>query len=144
MERYGAALSVEELAWAAGLFEGEGTASITSGGARWRTRARCSVPSTDIFTAAYFQARWGGTVHTARRGGNARDCYVWQISGDGMMQFLLELRPYIRRPIVQERFDLLMEDHDTRRQGARDPQYREQRLQFLQRSALLNARGRER
>jgi hypothetical protein len=127
-----------ELSWAAGLFEGEGTCSITRKGEHW-TRAGVSVPSVDPQTTDFYRERWGGFVSLIEKPGNARPVHVWSLRGAPMYRFLRQLRPYLRRDLVAEKFDLVIADFERR---ILDPRNESARDAFLARSLELNRRGR--
>src|SRR5690242_14193138 len=49
-----------ELAWAAGMFEGEGTVTISAAGRHGYTRPVVTLANTDRQVVDFFQARWPG------------------------------------------------------------------------------------
>lgn len=128
-----------DLAWVAGLFEGEGTVTIVSGGKY--TRSLACVTSTDLDVLEPFFRMWPGTKRSHTPKGNAREAHEWRVQGETLMAFLLDVRPYLRTPRVQAKFDLVLEVQKLRRIGSRDPQYGEIMRGYRDRMRVLNHRG---
>jgi hypothetical protein len=135
---------LRDIAWAAGLFEGEGSVGLHSNHQRRYSRLRISVTSTDIEIVEFFHERWGGTVRSCGFASpRANEAFVWMLQGPATLPFLLDLLPEIRRQRIRERFAIAIESQKMRRMGVEDPAYHE-RLQELQRQLyVLNKRGRE-
>lgn len=95
-------LPSEELAWAAGLLEGEGTITI---GARKRDdtfRLICIIGNTDQQVLQFFHERWGGWLQPAyglRLG--RKPAWSWTVAGPRAAWFLEEIAPYFRTRRVQ-------------------------------------------
>jgi hypothetical protein len=87
-------MSSFELAWAAGLFEGEGTVRINV-----PTRRNCgallvSVVNTDREVIDFFQRRWPGYMKTAHRPSlRHRPAWVWVVAAHRAAAFLGAIRP---------------------------------------------------
>lgn len=138
-------------AWAAGLFEGEGTISIGRFERRGRhyTRPVITLTMTDEWVINYFAQRWpGGHVGTYQpKKGNARLAYRWTLqSRNTIRKFLGDVRPEFRTQRVRDKAALLIEDMDARVQGrprdAGSEAYREACLDRYRRMKELNRRGR--
>jgi hypothetical protein len=85
------------LAWAAGLFEGEGTIRINSVTVRNMGFLMCSVVNTDREVVEFFSARWPGYFRNAtgldpRR---QKPAWVWAIAARKARAFLLDIQPYL-------------------------------------------------
>jgi len=86
-------LSTESLAWAAGLFEGEGTVGCWSaGGGRVRLGARIEMTDEDRLSA-FASATGLGQVRrgSARRARHWKPIFVWLVSGHEHVQALAAL-----------------------------------------------------
>lgn len=133
----------EDLAWAAGLFEGEGTVTITRSGRRGYTRPLVCLTSTDREVVDFFHKRWPGVMRTFQPAGNARLAHVWTLNvRPSIHAFLTELSPYLRTERVRKKARLVVEDVEARRQGARSPDYLAACHERRQQVAELNRRGR--
>lgn len=132
---------MSDLAWAAGLFEGEGTITISK--SREYTRPHVSVTSTDIEVIEFFASRWPAEIKHREPGGNARRAFVWYVgNATGARQFVNDILPHLRTERVRAKAELLLEDLDERRQGSRDPKYRARSNERMARMRELNRRGR--
>lgn len=136
----------QELAWAAGLFEGEGTIRINKATKRNLGALVVSVVSTDAQITDFFQARWPGhmkqgTGLTERQ----RPAWVWVIAARQAAAFIREVLPYFRRDVVRERSWLGLEFQDQKLAGRanRSDEYREQQWSYYLQMRELNLRGAE-
>jgi hypothetical protein len=131
---------VADRLWAAGLFEGEGTATIN--GKAVYSVARISVTSTDREVVDFYHARWGGSVRSVgRRSANAREAFTWELHGQRAAFFAEDLLPWTRTSRVRLKFEVLIESQQVRRQGSRDPTYRARIGVYRERMRILNQRG---
>lgn len=93
-----------DLAWAAGLFEGEGTVRINKPAPRNWGALCVSVVNTDRQVLDFFQARWPGCYKAATGlRPEQRDAWVWVIAARRAAAFLEQIRPYVVRDRVRER-----------------------------------------
>lgn len=137
------ALPDVERAWAAGLFEGEGTVSITRGGTAGYSRSLVSVTNTDAEVIDFFQVRWPGSIRTIRpKSPRAREAQCWALYGSRVLPFLLDILPYVRRSAVRAKCELVIESQRMRRRGSRAPDYAPTLETFRDRIRVLNQRGR--
>lgn len=93
-----------ELAWAAGLFEGEGSVRISKPALRNWGAVTASVVNTDKQIIDWFQTRWPGYCKPAT--GLRRDqkpAWVWVIAATKAIRFLREIEPFIVRDKVREK-----------------------------------------
>lgn len=131
-----------ELAWAAGLFEGEGTVSIRSSGRFGYTRPLVSVTSTDLEIVTFFHERWPGSLHTFRPKGNAKEATTWTLNAcEAIWRFLDDVYGYLRTTSERTKFAVVMADIEARVQGSHDSAYRkacQERARIIRR---LNHRG---
>jgi hypothetical protein len=142
LEKWLPVLTPIELAWAAGLFEGEGTVTITNSGYKNYTRALVSVTSTDFEIIDFFQSRWPAGVHDIKpKSPNHRPARTWFIDCSRVGYFVQQLLPFIRTRRVREKMELLLESESIRVQGSREPGYRAQCQEFKHRMRKLNRRG---
>ena len=140
--------TVQELAWAAGMFEGEGTVTITQvgrpGGKKeyGYTRAVVSLTSTDAEIVAFFHQRWPGVLRTFQPRGNAKIATTWTLNtGESIWRFLDDVFPHLRTGAEKLKFSVVMEDVEARVQGSRDWEYRDACHQRRMIMRALNKRG---
>lgn len=94
------------LAWAAGLFEGEGCIRINKATKRNLGHLVVSVTNTDFQVIDFFQARWPGYMKSAAGlRPDQRPAWVWVYAARKAAAFLAAIRPFIVRDIVKERID---------------------------------------
>ena len=131
-----------ELAWAAGMFEGEGTATI-SDVRRQTPRPLVTLTNTDPVVTEFFHERWGGVLRaTPKAGDNARDVSIWTLNAAYRISiFAAAILPFVRRPAVRRKLEILIEYHDEAEQGSRDPEYRAKRQVLMEEMRDLNRRG---
>lgn len=135
-----------ELAWAAGLFEGEGTVRINKPGRRNWGHLAVSVVNTDRQVVEWFQSRWPGymKVATGMRP-SQRQAWVWVTAAKRAATFLAAIRPFVVRDRVRERIDHGLDFQAQKRVGvraARDSQYAEDQWNAYWWMCELNVRGR--
>jgi hypothetical protein len=129
-----------DLLWAAGLFEGEGTATI--GGKGPYSAALISVTSIDLEVLDFYQLHWGGRIRSVgRRSPNAREAFTWELHGQRAAFFAEDLLPHIRTSRVRQKFEILVESQQHRRQGSRNPSYQAIIGAYREQLRLLNRRG---
>ena len=134
---------VDDLHWAAGLFEGEGTVTIArSGGTKrpWLTQTRVLVGNTDKEVVDFFLLRWGGRVRpippSTKR---ARPSFEWALVGAQAAFFLQDIRAYLRTVRVQTKVELVLKSETIRRA---DPfRARDTLQEMMAEIRVLNRRG---
>jgi hypothetical protein len=137
-------LSRRELAWAAGLFEGEGTVTIATGGrARRYTRLVVTLSSTDREIIDFMQSRWAGSVKSYQPSGNAKLAHSWLLSGSRAGAFIGQVLPFVFTNRVKAKMNLAIEAQSTKQKGTRKNcvQYRAEQESFRLRMRELNKRG---
>lgn len=135
---------VADLIWAAGLFEGEGTITLTGGGRRPYTRVIASVDNTDHQVIEFFQQRWPASKISERipsGSGNARLVYAWRLTSRRACEFIEAILPHIRTTRVRAKALLALQVQASKRRGIRSQSYRDQQTAYLLEMRGLNARG---
>lgn len=131
-----------EMAWAAGLFEGEGTVRIARPGKRQLGTLVVSVVNTDRQILDFFQQRWPGYCKLATgRPDGTRPAWVWVIAARQAAAFLDDLLPYLQTERVRRKAELGLAFQDARRLGARGEAYREASWDYYRQMLALNQRG---
>ena len=134
-----------ERSWAAGLFEGEGTVTLSLDRGANATAPLVSVVSTDPDVTGFFQERWAGYVrsfHPKSRTGRCRKAYTWQLHASEKIEgFLLDIRPYLKTPRVREKARLLLADLRDRVHNRRTPAERRRKMARQEKMRELNKRG---
>lgn len=131
-----------DLHWAAGILEGEGCICIHGAGRRGYTILSVAVQMTDRDAIEEFVRLWP-VVKVMEPKGKAhhKQRYEWRLRGGTAADFLRQLQPYLRTPRVRQKVALALEFDAARRQGSRDPRYKEAMRGFAPRMRALNARG---
>jgi len=136
-------LSTIDLAWAAGLFEGEGTVTITKAGRKGHTRGFVSVTNTDRDVVDFFHSHWGGHLRSVGKPSErAREAFEWRLYSSSLAaMFAEQILPYIKTTRVRQKMELLIEASATRQRGSRDPDYKARQHELRERMRKLNRRG---
>lgn len=109
-----------ELAWAAGLFEGEGTVRISRPAPRNWGSLTASVVNTDRQVLDWFQARWPGYMKAATGlRPEQRDAWVWVIAAQRASVFIRLIRPFVVRDAVRDKIDHALAFQDQKRRNVR-------------------------
>lgn len=138
-------LDIEELCWAAGLFEGEGTVTIARRGQDDTYRLVSIIVNTDEQIIDFFNSRWGGWKQglygpRPRR----KPGWIWTVAGPSAEDFLREIEPYLRTRRVREKVYLGLHFRASQSRSKvtqRDPAYRETHREFYAEMRELNRRG---
>ena len=133
----------DDLRWAAGLFEGEGTVTIAKTGGSSRpglTRTMAIVGNTDIEVVRFFHERWGGTLRPRKPPTlRAKSSFEWSLAGAQAAYFLRDILPFVRTSRVRNKIDLVLRSEEIRRA---DPFHaRHQLHRMLAEVRALNRRG---
>lgn len=134
-----------DLAWAAGLFEGEGTVTIAVRNSDSTYRLIVTVGNTDGEVVDYFHQRWDGWKQPAygERPGR-QPAWYWTVAGPRAETFLTQLRPYLRTSRVQAKADLGLEFRrcQSRRTSVSQAEgYKDTQRALYERMKVLNLRG---
>ena len=105
-------VDIEELAYAAGPFDGEGSISLVRQKNSRTHSPQVSVASTDYEVVLWFQKRFGGSVVTKQpRMSNHSVSYDWRLTDRRALAFLELIRPYLVIERKIRRIDLLLNDY---------------------------------
>lgn len=95
--------TVADLAWTAGIIDGEGSIFVMKQGRTDRERdvnyiLRVSVQSTDPYMSHELQKMWpdGAEFNVQRREEHYSNTLKWQLSGKKAARFLSEIKPFMR------------------------------------------------
>jgi hypothetical protein len=136
-------LDPRELAWAAGLFEGEGSIGINK---PYRSNRggllRVSVTNTDRDVVEFFHDRWEGSVGARKTPGGSRDAWIWVTQARKAERFLLALLPYFATERVWTKAQFALCYQGAKRHSSQQgPGYLEGQLFFYQEMLAMNQRG---
>lgn len=137
-------MDVVDLAWAAGLFEGEGTVRINTATKRNLGHLIVSVVNTDRSTVEFFQDRWPGTLRgaTGLNPLKQRPAWVWTVAARKAAAFLTDIQPYLRSERVRRKAALGLEFQAQKaRTNWVSDEYRETQWLFFMEMKELNLRG---
>jgi len=135
--------SVSELAWAAGLFEGEGTVRINALSKRNTGALIVSVVNCDEQIVAFFAERFGGRVKPATGlHGNRRPAWVWTCAARVAARFLRQIEPHLRtdRNKKRARAGILFQEGKVHR-SKQGPGYVQEQWEAFMWLKHLNQRG---
>lgn len=139
----GPALLPTELAWAAGMFEGEGSVRINSSTARNLGALLVDLPNTDRALVEWFQKRWPGYFRQGRLAGNKRDYWRWRIASLQAASFLIAIEPHIignKRERVLLGIEYQKQKRPSHFHNCEDG-YRDRQRDYYERMKVLNERG---
>jgi hypothetical protein len=137
------AVPVEDAAWAAGFFEGEGSVRIGKATTRTLGSLCCSVVNTDKECIDFFQRRWPAHVRpaTGLRPGQ-RPAWIWVATARHAAAFLAEIQPHLRTERVRRKVRLGL-DYQAQKTlgGHQGPEYRAAQQRYYLEMKTLNRRG---
>ena len=124
----------ETLAYAAGIVDGEGSVMLqyASGTDRFRS-AVVSVASTSPELLDFLKENFGGRIRGKPKYKDYhKDSYQWDIRNNDAVEFLTNIRPYLREKEKVRRTDLLLNvlRPMVRRNGKYTAEETEKRLEF--------------
>lgn len=137
-------ISDNELAWAAGLFEGNGSLRISKPAKRNWGSLLVDVPNTDEQIVRFFTSRWGGSVKYQPPKGNANEYWRWRAASLMAAEFLRAIQPHIKTDNYSEkiRHGLVFQDGKAEFGGYKSNEYaKEQWNAWLYMSVLNRKRG---
>jgi hypothetical protein len=85
-------LTPEQVAWLAGIYEGEGSCAITTGRA---IRVEIVMTDQDVIDRIQFVTGLGSVTSLAPRGENYKPAYRWSIGSIGAVGFLNAILPWL-------------------------------------------------
>ena len=85
-----------DLAYTAGIIDGEGCISIYRMKVFSHLALRVSVSSTDEWLCQFLKFSFGGHIYGPRRRGHNKPCWEWRITSAGAGEFLRLILPYLR------------------------------------------------
>ena len=105
-------VDTEELAYAAGLFDGEGSISLVRQNNNRSHSPQVAVASADYEVVLWFQKRFGGSIVTKQpRKPNHSVSYDWRLTDRRALSFLKLIRPFLVIERKIRRIDLLLNDY---------------------------------
>jgi hypothetical protein len=145
----------DDCIYAAGLFDGEGSAVLTirkiknrrEGKEPYRSVVVCaSIPNTYLPVLVWVKERWGGTISgkARSRAQDRRLCFIWNTSSKNAGSFLTDIAPYVR--IKRDQVENALAFQATkRRRGSQALSAAEWQtaIDFLRHQRELNARGKK-
>lgn len=104
---------MEDLIYAAGLFDGEGTVTLTKQKANqpFKTPIAC-MTSTSKELVDFMQQTFGGTLtYRPSQNANWQSAWVWRVSYDTALDFFEKIQPFVREKNKRRRIDLLLAEY---------------------------------
>jgi len=135
--------SESELAWMAGLFEGEGTITIVSSSSRNTTTPRVMLTMTDRQLIELIQSWFGGYVtQNKQKSPNHKVAFTWSAGSSlYVARFIKSVMPYLHSERVRQKAEIVLRDADGRVRGGDSSEYRDERRHNLAVIRELNVRG---
>lgn len=136
--------SVEDLAYAAGLFDGEGSIMLRPRRPRNNGTLIVSMSNTDASLIGWLKDRWGGFAKPYRMQGNRKPAWSWCLAARAAAAFLMEIQPYVVSLRNRERIRVALEFQASKYQNRaelRTPEYHAWVDARLVEMAALNHRG---
>jgi hypothetical protein len=134
----------EQIAWAAGFFEGEGTVGLRTkvGGRGWELSVE--VTQIDHQPLDLLHTLWGGSVYRYKGSIRQRPFGRWSVGACAAARFLTNIQSFVVRDIVRRRIQLALAFQDSRRGDwtNRSAAYRENSDAMVAEMKTLNLRGR--
>ena len=103
-------LTVEELSYVAGFFDGEGTTGIYSGS------IIAAVCNTDRTVLDWLKESFGGSILMHKPKPPRKPLYRWTVAAWDAFDFLLTIQPYVRMKV--DRIDVALEFQRTIKRGS--------------------------
>lgn len=134
-----------DLAWAAGLFEGEGTIAIARRGQDDTYRLLVTISNTDEEIIDFFYTRWGGWRQGAygERPGR-KPAWTWTVAAGRAEGFLRDIAPFLRTERVRRKHRLAVRfrlgQSNSKREQNR-PDYKARQRECYEQMRELNRRG---
>jgi hypothetical protein len=135
-----------DLAWAAGLFEGEGCISVRRSSKY--VVLRCAVAMTDEEAVRFFHERWNGSVHYRDYKASQKPAWAWEVNARLAASFLTDLLPFFRTQRVRRKAELALEFQAQKLRGgavrwqADLGGYNARQHEYADLFAVLNMKGR--
>ena len=101
------------LAYIAGLFDGEGTVTLSRLHKNDRFRAPVvSVSSTSLSLLEYLKKHYGGYISTHKTyQSHHKPSFSWKLQRNSALAFLTSIKPYVQEEEKQRRIDLILEKY---------------------------------
>lgn len=138
-------ITLEDLHWAAGLFEGEGTVTIGVRKSDETYRLICCVGNTDPQVIEFFHQRWGGWVQPAYGDRPGRKpAWMWTVAGPRAQNFAESILDHVRTDRVRRKLLLGLEFRSFQSRNGRASSglgYKERQRSIYEALRALNRRG---
>ena len=133
----------DEIIWAAGLFEGDGSVRINRPTKHNLGALMVAITSTDRDIPEWFQSRWPGHCKSVSTSEDRKPAWGWVVPAIKAKGFLVSIRPFVKSKRMQIRIDLGIEfqwQKITRGKGNRTEEYRLRQWAYYERMIELNGR----
>lgn len=133
-----------EKAWAAGLFEGEGSVRINKHTKKNRGALLVDIANTDEQLVRFFLVRWGGVITQYAAIEQRRGYWRWRCASTMAARFLTDIAPYIQSDDKRARIALGLEYQSQKsklQRVNRSNDYRIRQTLYYDRMRILNLRG---
>jgi hypothetical protein len=101
-----------EIAYAAGLFDGEGSITLTRNRSTRFPSPQVAVASNDREVLEWLKARFGGSISAKQpRRPTHSVSYDWRLTDRRALEFLRQIRPHLQIQRKVKRIDLLLNEY---------------------------------
>lgn len=129
-----------DLAWTAGVFEGEGTIAIVASNAGY-TRSVVTMTNTDREIIDFLQARWPGLVSVRAATLKHKPAWIWRLQGNFIIGFLEDVLPYFVTTSERRKAVLALESQRARWAGYKLKGHMEKMQKYATAMKALNRKG---
>lgn len=109
--------SMQDICYAAGFFDGEGTILIGKPTRTCGYRLIVSATQTSIAPMEWFCPRWGGTISKRKKRKGRRQAWNWTVTSQLALKFLSDVRPFLI--VKAEQADIAIEFQSRKFNGIR-------------------------
>lgn len=134
-------MSISELYWQAGMFEGEGSIRISKPNRTNWGYLCVDLANTDKTIVNIFQQMWGGRIAYYEPGGNRKPYWRWRCYAIAARDFLRCMWPCLLTDKYRHRCVVGMDFQDQKESNRSDIEYRNRQWMFYSRMKVLNHRG---
>lgn len=109
--------TIQDICYAAGFFDGEGSVLIQKPGRTCSYRLRVSASQTTVEPIEWLRQRWGGSVRIRKAKENRKTVWEWAITTQLALKFLTDVRPFLL--VKREQADIAIEFQSRKFNGSR-------------------------
>ena len=125
---------MKDTIYSAGLFDGEGTVTLSHSHKNDKYRTpMATMSSTTYELVEFLKQRFGGCIRTHKvYDKNHSQAYSWGVSWNKALTFLQNIQPYVKVPQKKKRIDYILREYKkvTKRNGQYSEKEKASKLEF--------------